>query len=280
MPLSRLDELLSGARDGGYAVGSFSVANLEMIEGAVRAAEEEHAPIILQIAESRLIHSPLHIIGPAMVAAAKAARVPVAVHFDHGLTIDAIKQALSIGFTSVMFDGSKYPFEKNAELTLAAKREAVKYGACIEAEIGRVGGNEDGTSSRMRCTDPNEAEQFYSETKPDALAVAIGNAHGFYKSEPKLEFEILSRIAGKVCVPLVLHGGSGISDDDFKKCIRLGIRKINVATATFEAVRSKIAGVISSDEPYDYFTLSDAAADAAYENVKRHIGIFGSGGKA
>lgn len=218
MPLVKMSPLLQKARQEGYAVGSFSVANMEMVLGVLKAVEETKSPAIIQIAEVRLNHSPLELIGPLMVAAAKASSVPVAVHFDHGKTTEKIKQALEIGFTSVMLDGSHLPFEENARITAETKQLASEYDADCEGEIGCVGGSEDGSEDiAINCTSPVQALEFYEKTGVDALAVAIGNAHGNYKQAPKLRFDILEETAGLVKAPFVLHGGTGILPDDFKK---------------------------------------------------------------
>jgi fructose-bisphosphate aldolase class II len=287
MSLVNMKDLLADARAGGYAVGAFNVADMEMILGVVGAAEQLRSPVILQIAEVRLPYSPLHLIGPMMVAAAKAASVPVAVHFDHGLTLERIGEALALGFTSVMVDGSKYPLERNIGLTLAAKKLADARGAALEAEIGVVGGSE-GASGRAQAdsrmvTDPVEAARFYEAARPDALAVAIGNAHGFYKAVPKLDIPLLRRLGAEIPVPLVLHGGTGIGEEGFRECIRSGIRKINVATAGFSAAEKGAEAYYASlaDRTQgQYFTLSAAMADGVRENTARHMRIFGSPGRA
>ena len=194
-------------------VGAFSVGNMEMVKGAVRAAEEADTPIILQIAEVRLAHSPLELMGPMMVQAAKEAKVDVAVHLDHGLTEETVKKALELGFTSVMYDSSTYPFEENIERTKEIVKLAGIYGATVEAELGLVGGSEDGSCDHgIRCTDPEDAKIFCDRTGVDALAVAIGNAHGNYPVAPTLAFDVLEEIQKRTETPLVLHGGSGITD--------------------------------------------------------------------
>ena len=275
--LVNMKELLEKAQKTEYAVGSFSVANMEMVLGVIKAAEEANAPIILQIAEVRLPFSPLKIFGPLMIAAAKEAKVPVAVHLDHGTTFDCIKTALELGFTSVMFDGSHLPLEENIAETKKVIAEAKKYGAAVEAEIGCVGGSEDGSVDiAMRCTSPDQAVKFFSETKVDALAIAIGNAHGFYKDAPQLRFDILSDVAAAVSCPLVLHGGTGIEPEDFIKCRRNGIKKINIATATFAAVERKVKRNYDYGDIKGYYDLHQSEIDGAYENAKRHIEIFGS----
>lgn len=239
--LVNMRDLLADARVGGYAVGSFSVANMEMVLGVLQAAEELRAPVILQIAEVRLRQSPLELIGPLMVAAARQASVPVAVHFDHGKTKKKIGQALELGFTSVMFDGSHLPLDENIAETCRIIEMARPYGAAVEAEIGCVGGSEDGSEEiAMHCTDPADAVRFEQETGVDALAIAIGNAHGNYKATPKLRFDILAQVAEDTHTPLVLHGGTGISPEDFRRCAQTGIQKINIATATFDSVEQTV----------------------------------------
>lgn len=281
MPLVKMSSLLADAKQKGYAVGSFSVANMEMVLGVIRAVEETKSPAILQIAEVRLNHSPLELIGPLMVAAAKNSTVPVAVHFDHGKTKEKIKQALEIGFTSVMFDGSHLPFEKNAEMTAEIKAIANEYNADCEGEIGCVGGSEDGSEDiAINCTSPAQAAEFYERSGVDALAVAIGNAHGNYKETPKLRFDILEKTAALVPVPLVLHGGTGISPDDFRKCISLGIHKINIATATFDSVEKNVHSSYDADKIKGYYDLQTAEVEGAYLNAMKHIEIFGCAGKA
>ena len=281
MPLVNMAPLLKDARSGGYAVGSFSVANMEMVLGVLKAVEETNSPAIIQIAEVRLNYSPLELIGPLMVAAAKNSPMPVAVHFDHGKTAEKINQALEIGFTSVMFDGSHLPFEENSRITAEIKKTAAAYGADCEGEIGCVGGSEDGSEDiAINCTSPAQALEFYNKTGVDALAVAIGNAHGNYKQAPKLRFDILEQTAGLVPVPLVLHGGTGILPDDFRRCIKLGINKINIATATFDSVEQSAREAYANQAVKGYYDLQTAEVEGAYRNALKHIEIFGCAGKA
>lgn len=279
--LVNMRDLLKDAQKGNYAVGSFSVANMEMVLGVLKAAEELNAPVILQIAEVRLKQSPLELIGPLMVAAAKNAKTPVAVHFDHGKTKEKINQALEIGFTSVMFDGSHLPLEENISQTLDIIKAAREYDAAVEAEIGCVGGSEDGSEDiAINCTKPEDAVRFAEETGVDALAIAIGNAHGNYKSTPKLRFDILEECARLVSAPLVLHGGTGISPEDFVKCSKTGIKKINIATATFDSVENSVHTCYNENKIKGYYDLQAAEVEGAYENAKRHILIFGTDNKA
>ena len=281
MALVNMKDLLADAQKKNYAVGSFSIANMEMVLGVIKAAEETKSPIILQIAEVRLNHSPLALIGPLMVAAAKKAKVPVAVHLDHGTTLDCIKEALELGFTSVMFDGSHLPFEENVENTKKVVELAKPYGAAVEAEIGCVGGSEDGSVDiEMHCTSPLQAKEFFEKTGVDALAIAIGNAHGNYKEEPKLRFDILEAVRDSVEVPLVLHGGTGISENDFIRCHQSGIKKINIATATFQSVEKNVRKRYNESTIGGYYDLHQAEIEGAYENAKKHMEIFYSVGKA
>ena len=279
--LVNMKELLSDAEKGNYAVGSFSVANMEMVLGVLKAAKELNAPVILQIAEVRLKQSPLEIIGPLMVAAAKDASTPVAVHFDHGKTFEKISQALDIGFTSVMFDGSHLPLDENISQTKRVIEKAKEFGAAVEAEIGCVGGSEDGSEDiAINCTKPEDAVKFEKETGVDALAIAIGNAHGNYKSTPKLRFDILEEVDSLTTTPLVLHGGTGITPEDFVKCSKCGIKKINIATATFDMVENTVHNCYNNDSINGYYDLQAAEVEGAYQNAKRHILIFGTDNKA
>ncbi|WP_317854889.1 class II fructose-bisphosphate aldolase [Chakrabartyella piscis] len=277
MPLVTMKEVLQEAKEKQIGCGAFSVGNMEMVKGAIAAAEALQTPIILQIAEVRLPHSPLHMIGPLMVAAAKEAKVKVAVHLDHGTTMETIEQALEIGFTSVMFDGSTLPFAENIEMTKKVVKKAQCYGATMEAELGHVGGSEDGSHNQaILYTNPEEAHIFCEETGVDALAVAIGNAHGAYTAEPKLAFDVLEEIANVVPIPLVLHGGSGITDTDFQRCISLGVHKVNIATASFHGMVQAVEGYINKEEKHNYFDLSTAMVAGVCQNVTRHIEVFGT----
>ncbi len=273
MSLITLQKLIENAEAASIAVGAFSVGNMEMILGAIKAAEEMNTPIIIQIAEVRLPTSPLKIIGPMMVAAAKESKVDICVHLDHGLTYETVKTALELGFTSVMIDGSAYSFEDNVSLTKKVKVKADEYGASVEAELGVVGGNEgDGKSHQIKYTSPEAAKEFCEKTGIDALAVAIGNAHGHYKVTPELRLDVLEQINNICTTPLVLHGGTGIPAETFQDCIKKGVRKINIATASFDVVKK--AAAKTTAESGNYFALSQNMADAVYENVKKYIKIF------
>lgn len=270
-----MKKLLRQADEQQKAVGAFSVGNMEMVMGAVRAAEELNTPIILQIAEVRLKNSPLELMGPMMIAAARNSKVDIAVHLDHGLTLETVDKALELGFTSVMFDGSLLDFEENVSTVQRVVEKASRYKAAVEAELGVVGGNEgEGKAHKILCTDPEKAREFCARTGVNALAVAIGNAHGNYPVLPELRFDVLEEIDKKVDTPLVLHGGTGITDNMFRKAISLGVRKINIATASFDHLANYAKNYCDSVDRANYFELSSKEAEGVYENVKRHIKVF------
>lgn len=275
MSLVTMKKLLDDAKKRGGAFGAFSVGNMEMVKGAVKAAEDMKTDIVLQIAEVRLGNSPLHLMGPMMVKAAEEADVNIAVHLDHGQTFETIRKALNLGFTSVMFDGSLLPLEENIENTKKVKEMAAETGAAVEAELGIVGGSEDGTEDHgIKTTDPDDAERFVKETGVDALAIAIGNAHGNYPSAPHLAFDVLSEIAGRIPTPLVLHGGSGISNEDFQEAIRRGICKVNIATASFNSLTKAAEEYFKEEGSHNFFDLNEAMVRGTYDNVRRHIDVF------
>lgn len=275
MALVPMKMLLQNAEKKNIAAGAFSVGNMEMVMGAVAAAEELNTPIILQIAEVRLKNSPLELMGPMMISAAKNAKVDIAVHLDHGLKIETVQRALDLGFTSVMFDGSLLPLEENIQAAKKVRKMADEFEATFEAELGVVGGNEgEGKSHEILCTSPDDAKLFCDETGIDALAVAIGNAHGNYPVLPQLRFDVLDDINKMVETPLVLHGGTGITAEMFQQAIMLGIRKINIATASFDNLAKHALEYCKNRDKANYFELSTAMAEGVYENVKKHIKIF------
>lgn len=274
MSIVSMKQLLQQAEMNSACCGAFNVGNMEMVMGAVKAAEELNVPIILQVAERRMDYSPLELIGPMMVEAAKHSSVDIAVQLDHGRTEEAIRKALDIGFTSVMYDGSLLSIEENIENTNRICELAGEYGASVECELGSIGGSECGEDEmKALFTRPEDVAYFSDRIRADALAVSIGNMHGRYKGKPDLQFDILEQIYDKTDLPLVLHGGSGISDSDFQKTIRKGIRKVNIATASF--IRAfECAGDCIKSEDGDYFGLSSALVRGTYENVRHHIEVF------
>ena len=275
MALVTMKQIVDEAWQQGTCIPAFNVGSLEMVRGALRAAEELGTPVIIQIAERLLRYSPLELIGPGMVQAAKESELPVAVNFDHSSTYEVIRKALDLGFTSVMYDGSTLPFEENIEGTRRIVELANEYGASVEGELGLVGGSEDGLSDHgILCTNPDKAREFCERTGIACLAVAIGNAHGDYPTAPVLAFDILEQINQKAGVPLVLHGGSGISDEDFRKAISLGIAKINIGTASFNNVTKFASDYLSTEGRHTYFELNTAMTQGMYENALRHIKVF------
>lgn len=276
MSLVNMKEVLKQAEKEGYAIGAFNTLSLEAVKGAIRAAEDLRSPIILQLAQVQLDGTPMHLMAPLMVAAAKKASVPVVVHFDHGEDVEHIIEALELGFSSVMFDGASLPLEENIRITKRVKEMADGYNASCEAEIGRVGGSEDGAKElEMMITDVSEAERFVKETNVDALAIAIGNAHGPYKEAPLLQYDRLKEIKYITKIPLVLHGGSGISEDEFRRTIKLGIQKVNVATALQQKVIKELNNLWKDDMiEKEYFTVYQKIEDAIYDEVSKHIKTF------
>lgn len=271
MALANMRDLLRQADAQKRAVGAFNVSTIEMMCGVVHAAEELQTPVILQVAQIRLATTPLPLLGRAMYEAASRAGVPVALHLDHGTTFACIQQALDLGFTSVMFDGSALEMEENIAKTRQVVQMAGRYGAAVEAEIGSLGRTESGEEVAAAYTNPEDAIAFAHETGVDALAVAIGNAHGVYAGTPTFHFEVLDAVRAGCDTPLVLHGGTGSSEANFRRCIESGVRKINIATAIFQATARAVHGI----QGEDWFAMSRAVTDAVTDVVKEHINIFG-----
>lgn len=270
--LVTLKEILKTAEENKCAIGSFNTPNMTSAEAVIAAAEELQRPVILMHAQ---VHEEMGLckiedITPVMLHFAKKASVPVCVHLDHGTDLDYIKKGLTLGFTSVMYDGSCLSAEENTENTRIAVKEALKYGASVEAEIGSMGSREGGEAAASVYTEPDAAVQFVNDTGIDALACAFGTAHGFYKAEPKLDFERLSKIHSLVSVPIVMHGGSGVSERDYREVIKRGVRKVNYYTYMAAAGGEAVSGK-------SYKQFHDALLDgkvAMKENVKKAIRVF------
>jgi fructose-bisphosphate aldolase class II len=279
MGLCPLKQLLLDAQTDGRALGAFNVASLEMLLGIVAAAEESGAPIALQIAEKRLSHSPLHIVGPMLVAAARSAKVDIAVQLDHGESPEIIRQAVELGFSSIMFDGSNLPLRENIRRTAKLAAFLSAKGISLEAEIGVLGGSEGGAEKQAIHADPQQAALMAEESGCDALAVGIGNAHGHYRGKPQLNFAVLEQIRALTDIPLVLHGGTGIEPEDFRKAVLLGIRKINIATANFDAAVSGALECFNRLEAPDYFNLNESMVESVRRTTLEHLQIFNSSKK-
>ena len=276
MALVKMTDIMTGAKAKGAGIGSFSIYNLASLRAAIRAAEDTKTPIIIQVAEKRFPSAPLEYVGPMMMNAAKCAGVDIAVHLDHGESFDAVQRALDLGFTSVMYDGSTKPFAENVENTCRVMEMAKPYGAVVEAELGCMAKAEDGSEQKgAKYTRPEEVTEFLAKTGVDALAIAIGNQHGNYAAPPDLQFAILEQIhAEHPEQHLVLHGGSGISDADFQRCIGSGITKVNVATAMLNAMMKKIAENGEDVEKQAYYKLFEKLVDGVYDVVRHHIEVF------
>ena len=270
-----LKEVLSDAQKNGYAVGLFNTTDTDMLEGAIAAAEELRSPIIIGTAEVLLPYGELQLIGPAMVNMAKNATVPVVVHYDHGLTFERCIEAMDLGFSSIMFDGSAGEETENLANTRKMVEIAHSRGVTVEGEIGHVGNADTGDNETDDMyTTPEEAVNFVKETGVDALAVAIGTAHGAYKTKPQLDIERLSQIRASLDTPLVLHGGSGLSDDDFRNTIKAGIAKVNIFTDLCNAGAN---AVVSNEKPY--LEMRNDKVEAIKQAVMKKMMLFGSNGR-
>lgn len=275
--LVSLKEILKIAEAQGCAVGSFNTPNLASLRAVIMAAEELKRPVIVMHAQ---VHEEMGLckmdeMAPIMLFMADKAKVPVCVHLDHGTDLDYVKKGLDLGFTSVMYDGSELPTKLNYANTSVTVEMAARCGASVEAEIGTMGARESGgAGGESIYTDPCEAEKFALETGIDALACAFGTAHGIYLKQPKLDFERLNEINGRVNLPLVMHGGSGVSDEDYKKVITLGIRKINYYTYMAKAGGTAAA---SLEDKTFYHDIEVAAIEGMKNNAKKAIEIFSMG---
>ena len=277
--LVNLNDILKKAQEEHYAVGLFNTTDTDMLEAAIRAAEALRSPIIIGTAEVLLPYGELDLIAPALLDAAKRASVPVVVHYDHGLTFERCLQAIKLGFSSVMFDGSAGDADKNLADTAEIVKIAHAVGVSVEGEIGHVGLAEtNDNASSDRYTTPEEAETFLAATGVDALAVAIGTAHGAYKTKPCLDLERLRAIRARVDTPLVLHGGSGLSDDDFRNTIRDGVAKVNIHTDLCLAGVRAVGEAL--EQGMNYLDMRNHKVDLVEQAVAEKIRLFGSVGKA
>lgn len=268
-----LQSILQEMEQKRTAVGSFNTPNLEMVMGVVQAAEKNNCPVILMHAQVHESIMPLDIIGPVMLAAAHRAKVPVCVHLDHGESIDYIERAIQLGFSSVMYDGSSLAYEENLTNTKKVVSIAHKAGVSVEAEIGVIGRG--GEISRDRYTDPAVAKEFAAAAGIDALACAFGTAHGIYKKAPQLDFARLKAIRRETAMPLVMHGGSGVSFEDYRAAITCGVRKINYYTYMAKYVGETIRDRLAAMEgiPY-YHDLVGWGREAATAHAGKVMRVF------
>lgn len=283
--LVNLNDVLKPAQKGKYAIGLFNAVNLELARGIIAAAEQTGSPVIMGTAEVLLPYGPLEEVSYYLIPMAKKAKVPVVVHFDHGLKKESCIKALELGFTSIMYDSSTDPYEVNVQKVKEMAEIAHSYGATIEGELGHVGDNEGSAEGSSHLndptkfyTDPKQAKDFVEKTGVDALAIAVGTAHGAYKLPPKLDFGRIETIARTIDVPLVLHGGSGLADSDFKKAIEMGISKVNIFTdINIAAVEAEFRAFYSMDK--GIIDLIPAAVEAIKQEVIKKLELFGSVGK-
>jgi len=282
MPLVTSEKMLLDAQKNGYAVGAFNAENMEMVKAIIAAAEELKAPVMIQTTPSTVKYGTLETFVAIVAAEAKKASVPVCLHLDHGSSFDLAVRAIKEGYTSIMIDGSKLSFEDNIEVSKRVVDVARPNGLPVEAELGKVGGKEDDLVAVADTnTDPEEARIFVEKTGIQSLAVAIGTAHGFYVGTPVLDKERLSEIRKVVDIPLVLHGASGLSDEDVQDCVKRGICKVNFATelrvAYTDAGKKLLA---EKPDTFDPKKLGEVGMAAVKELVKSRMIVCGCDGKA
>ena len=278
--LVNLKEILKIAQEEKNAIGMFNATGFDSLQAVVSAAEELNKPVIIAHADVHNVYNDISMVGPAMVAVAKNAKVPVCVHLDHGTSLDMVYKVLRLGFTSVMMDASALPYEENLALTKQITDAAHAMGVSVEAELGRLVTGEAGSGESLNAkaedfyTRPDEAEAFVKQTGIDALAIAFGTAHGFYTQQPKLDFSVIENCAKATGLPLVMHGGSGVSEEGFKKSIASGIRKINYYSYMSKAGYTAAKAVIESGKTSYLHDVEYAAMQAMKEDVKNAIRIF------
>ena len=279
--LVNLKEILQIAEKQKIAIGSFNATGFDSLQAVVKGAEELNQPVIIAHAEVHNVYNDISMVGPAMVAVAKEAKVPVCVHLDHGTSLDMVYKALRLGFTSVMMDASALPYEENLRLTKMITEAAHAMNVSVEAELGRLVTGEAGSGEGMAgakaedfYTRPDEAEAFCKETGIDALAIAFGTAHGFYNAQPKLDYDVVKNCAKATGLPLVMHGGSGVSDEGFKKAIENGIRKVNYYSYMSKAGYMAAKEVIDGNTTKYLHDVEFAAMQAMKEDVKKAIKVF------
>lgn len=277
-------ELLLHAQENKYAVGAFNVNNMEGIQAIIGAAEELKSPVILQASQGGLKYAGVEYIAGLGKLAASQAKVPVALHLDHGTDFDQVMQCIRNGFTSVMIDGSRFPLEENIAFTKKVVEIAHMVGVTVEAELGKIGGTEDHitvSDKDATFTDPMEAKRFVEETGVDYLAIAVGTAHGVYKGEPKLDYDRIIEIRNMVDIPLVLHGSSGVPAESLQKAISLGICKINIDTDIRAAFAKAVKEyMLANPDQIDPRKILGPASEAMKRVIMEKMKIFGSVGKA
>lgn len=284
MPLVNVDVLLKKAEAEGYAVGAFNCNNMEIVQAIVAAAEAEKAPVIIQASQGAIKYAGLNYIVKLVEVAADSVSIPVALHLDHGTSFEQVLKCMRFGFSSVMIDGSKLPLDENIAITKKVIEIASPLGISVEAELGKIGGTEDDiivSEKEAMFTDPQEAKTFVEATGVGSLAIAIGTAHGQYKGKPELDFERLKKIKELVKIPIVLHGSSGVPDEDIQKAIQLGVRKVNIDTNIREAFMKGVKDALAQKpNEIDPRKVLGPAREEMIAIVREKIRLFGSSGKA
>lgn len=281
MPLVTSKKMLSDAQKGGYAVGAFNVENMEMVKAVIAAAEEVNAPVMLQTTPSTVKYGSLETYGAIVAAEAQKATVPVCLHLDHGNTYELVMSAIEAGYSSVMIDGSHENFENNIAMTKKVVEAAKKKEIPVEAELGKVGGKEDDLEAEADTnTNPAQAKEFVERTGVSSLAIAIGTAHGFYVGTPVLDKKRVSEVKGLVAVPLVLHGASGLSDEEIQECVSRGMCKVNFATELRVAYTNAVKELLEEKpETFDPKKLGEVAMAAVKEQAMNRMKVCGCAGK-
>lgn len=280
--LVNMNDILLPAKEGGYGVGFFNAVNMEMARAIIETAEEMNSPVMVGTAEVLLPAMSLEHVSEYLIPMAKKAKVPVCVHYDHGLTFEKCMEALKLGFTSIMYDCSTEDYDTNAAKVAEMVKICHAMGVTVEGELGHVGDNEGAGKLENPSdfyTDPEVALDFVQRTGIDSLAVAVGNAHGDYKFPPKLDFERIAAISEKTNLPLVLHGGSGLADDDFRQAVKEGICKVNIFTDIDKAGKAGIEKGIAAGAK-SMMGLIPYEIEAMKEVVREKLTLFGSVGKA
>ncbi len=282
--LTTSTQMLLDAQAGHYAVGAFNVESLEFVMAVIRAAEQKKSPVIMQTTPGTVKYANLRYFAAMCRVAAEEASVPVAIHLDHGDGFDRCIQAMHAGYTSVMIDGSALPFEDNIALTASVTKVAQPIDIPVEAELGRVGGKEDdgpNVTGQSPYTDPDEAQEFVSRTKCSSLAVGVGTAHGVYHDTPHIQQDVLKAIRERVDVPLVLHGTSGVPDEQVVEAVKNGVCKVNYATELRQAYTRGVKGFMDQNpDAFDPKKYAAPGMDEIAALVASHIDMLGSANKA
>lgn len=284
MPLENMKAMLAKAAAGRYAVGAFNVLDYNSAKAVVQAAEELRAPVIIQTSAKTVTFWGSGTLMGWMRDLAASSPVPVAVHLDHCKDLDLIRECIEAGWTSVMIDASAKPFEENLSLSRQVVGTARPRGVTVEAELGAIVGVEDDIHVKEQdshLADPAQAMEFCAKVQPDCFAPAIGTAHGIYKGEPKIAYHILEKVAATTRVPIALHGGTGLSDEVFRRCIALGCAKVNISTQIKYAFIDGFVGYHNThNTQYDPLKVIKAQSDEMKKGIAVNIQLFGGAGKA